>query len=259
MKRIPKAFTLIELLVVISIIALLLSILMPALTKIKKQARKILCANHLHQSGATMFTYAVGFDGMLPAAEIRNSVTNRIITAYDCKYIPSESYEVLASITDSEKIFVCPEYKLFKNMDRTGLTDPELRGIYDMVPFPAKWSDGAGWYLGYYYLGGHYSNEWAWTFKLSDAERWTSPLKMSDSGLSPLMADVVEVTATSTEAVHRIGGWKITYEEAVLPEEFGTEGVHVLHLDGSVIWKDMNKLVKYHRGDPARNNSCGYW
>jgi prepilin-type N-terminal cleavage/methylation domain-containing protein/prepilin-type processing-associated H-X9-DG protein len=44
-----RGFTLIELLVVISIIALLLSILMPSLARVKKQARSVVCKAHLKQ------------------------------------------------------------------------------------------------------------------------------------------------------------------------------------------------------------------
>ncbi len=54
----PKAFTLIELLVVISIIALLMAILMPALSRVKEQARAAVCLNNLHQIGLASKMYA---------------------------------------------------------------------------------------------------------------------------------------------------------------------------------------------------------
>jgi prepilin-type N-terminal cleavage/methylation domain-containing protein len=53
-----KGFTLIELLVVISIIALLLSILMPSLQKAKESAKRLVCQAQLKQWGTIFHVYA---------------------------------------------------------------------------------------------------------------------------------------------------------------------------------------------------------
>jgi len=60
-----RGFTLIELLVVIAIIALLMSILAPALTKVREQAKNALCMSRLHQWGAIFSMYADNNDGQL--------------------------------------------------------------------------------------------------------------------------------------------------------------------------------------------------
>lgn len=65
-KKLKNAFTLIELLVVISIIALLLSILMPALGKAKEVARKVVCASNLKQVGLVEQLYANDYNKWIP-------------------------------------------------------------------------------------------------------------------------------------------------------------------------------------------------
>lgn len=57
-KSSSRAFTLVELLVVISIIALLLSILMPSLSKVRESAKRIVCLSNLKQLGIGWTMYA---------------------------------------------------------------------------------------------------------------------------------------------------------------------------------------------------------
>jgi prepilin-type N-terminal cleavage/methylation domain-containing protein/prepilin-type processing-associated H-X9-DG protein len=54
-----RGFTLIELLVVIAIVALLMAILMPALQRVKKQAKAVVCQQNLHE-WAIIFSMYVG-------------------------------------------------------------------------------------------------------------------------------------------------------------------------------------------------------
>ncbi len=61
-----RGFTLIELLVVISVIALLMAILMPALSKIRRHAKETICRQRLSVWGKFLATYLAGSDQILP-------------------------------------------------------------------------------------------------------------------------------------------------------------------------------------------------
>jgi prepilin-type N-terminal cleavage/methylation domain-containing protein len=58
-----RGFTLIELLVVIAIIALLMAILMPALSRVKKQAQSVACMSRLKSWGLMFKFYTDEYDG----------------------------------------------------------------------------------------------------------------------------------------------------------------------------------------------------
>ncbi|MCK4887584.1 MAG: type II secretion system protein [Planctomycetes bacterium] len=65
-----RAFTLVELLVVISIISLLMAILMPTLSKVRRQSRAVKCLVNLHQWGLIWQMYTQDNDSYFPSGTL---------------------------------------------------------------------------------------------------------------------------------------------------------------------------------------------
>ncbi|MGE4490112.1 MAG: prepilin-type N-terminal cleavage/methylation domain-containing protein [Kiritimatiellales bacterium] len=91
------SFTLIELLVVIAIIAILASMLLPALNKAREKAHAIKCTSNLKSNQMMMTMYANDMEGLMP---LYSELGGRISWA--------DQLELSRYVAPESKIFACP-------------------------------------------------------------------------------------------------------------------------------------------------------
>lgn len=100
----PRGFTLIELLVVISIIALLISILLPALQGAREAARGVQCLSNQRQLAVAFNTYATDDrSGMMPSA-----VWGAATRGGYFWWTQMDHQGYLAGSSDLNNVYICP-------------------------------------------------------------------------------------------------------------------------------------------------------
>ena len=120
-------FTLIELLVVISIIAVLASMLLPAIGTVRTSARKAQCGSNLRQIHVQLMVYPEDWDGVL-ASVYDNVLDNKWAYMIDQTVDPAVRRDGQPGSPSRFGIFNCPENKIQEWMGAT------LAGPTDLWP-----------------------------------------------------------------------------------------------------------------------------
>ena len=103
----PRGFTLIELLVVISIIALLISILLPALGAAREQAKALRCLSNVRQVGTAINAFVADHNGRLPENRIDVGNAEHVTWRYqmtEANYLPEDGVWTCPTPSPTEPI-----------------------------------------------------------------------------------------------------------------------------------------------------------
>jgi len=233
------AFTLVELLVVIGIIAILMSVLLPALNTAREKAKRIECTNNMRQFGQATIMYALQNKGKVP---MHSAASNWL---WDIPYDTRDWFVEQANI--NPKSFYCSSYTFSTEgmWDFTGPKSPGganfmISGFFWMAKRPgikvgATWAPATMTNMLF-----NFPDEDKWIEKVTD----TSP-KRGAGGLV-LMTDIVlSVTPNRSWAnrnfVSARGGYFAGHGTTHRSGDRPLGGTN-LYLDGHAEWVNFDSM-----------------
>ena len=271
-----KGFTLIELLVVISVIALLLSIIIPALGKAKETAQKVICKNNLRQQCLGTILYAKENDSFVPN-------TSAGWWLWDVSFYSTNQLSQYAGFDDN-KTFFCPSNSKKKATDarfwqyqwlwvkggapypnevalddESTLTEGELLNFYRVLPIVYmfdKYNENTGESnLNQKLVTG---KDAYWIRKLSDVRSSGSKIMIMDAVIS---ADGWQFTEITGGGIDELSGGTLTdstnhmsRHRIGIPPKQGPKpaGGNVAYADGHVDWKKFDSMQHQYTTTPVQ-------
>jgi prepilin-type N-terminal cleavage/methylation domain-containing protein len=197
-RRSVRAFTLVELLVVIGIIAILISFLLPALSKARKHAIRIQCASNLRQLGMGYLQYAAQYQSYVPIGYSGHGGSNAHISYLQGSGgvggVMLSGYLVSSNILTDGRMFYCPSrifnsrpngdsvaggevgwefsYNLKDGSYNISTPGPQYGKAQPYWPPAAKFENGGYWFPNTRHVDAGYSHRGQLNSKSSSMYKW---------------------------------------------------------------------------------------
>jgi prepilin-type N-terminal cleavage/methylation domain-containing protein/prepilin-type processing-associated H-X9-DG protein len=254
MRSHKKGFTLIELLVVISIIALLLSIMMPGLSRAKELAKRTVCASNLKSIGTSVFVYANKNNDQLPPTSYQPGDDDYSDLKAGDPYLTFMLFYLKPSVSPSMRPKDRVQYTY--GLGHLFMSDILEDGESFYCPSAPKALDNGNGMLSFHY--GDYSNNgttFPWNNEITNPTGSLNKLNVRSSyNYIPQNAKkLVAITGRQTEYFPDVAeksyqlnsrsvlACDFLYSKEFLPHKKGSRqpaGVNVLHADGSVAFNN---------------------
>lgn len=131
-------FTLIELLVVVTIIGILASMLLPALSRAREAARRMSCANNLKQIYLVLLMYSNEWDGRFPQGDNNIVFTETTLPIFTRNNYMVEADAIFPDYLDDLTVFACPSDPDAKEKESVFRTSHSRVGTYLLAREPTR-------------------------------------------------------------------------------------------------------------------------
>lgn len=248
-----KAFTLIELLVVISIIALLIAILLPALGAARESGKRIQCLANIRQMATTASAYTVDNKGWVPEPSVAGSAPY----AFDRYIQNSFELKVWKNFEDyghSVELMTCPgrDFEI-----EEGLMASRLIHAYQYLGGLGRFNKANNTLTGdgFWYVGGNTGSPVPHASPVRDDELVRGRALVTDQ---TILTGNAWTTPTATWDVSLPAHKAVNTTPASVPSADGIspEGGNHVFGDGSGEWVSFGEMYLLHSWTTTRK---AYW